>query len=199
MAIDEQLEFELTQYLDGELSGAKKRRLEARLDKDESLRREIARYGALEGKLAELASVDIAPQWTQFQREQIITSLERRSLLSPRPRRRLVFRPAFLSALGAAAAVVMAVVMFWPVSTGSRQIASEEAPESEIVISTIAPTVEPGEVENIMTFRRLNFGELHFSMPSSPLAREDTSMPPGTIVISVGEGLQEEFNLWQEL
>lgn len=193
MALDENTEFELTQYLDGQLKGARKRRLQRRLDQDPLLRQELARFGALEGNLAELGQVEFPEADCRLQREQIIASLERRSLLGRPARRLTILRPSFVFSAATAAAAIVAAVMLWPAFTSSESTGG--AAKVELAVNVVLPEPPSSEVESVIVFRQLPQEELPPRV-EQVLMQGESEVPSGTIVVSAGGTSPEGAAPW---
>jgi anti-sigma factor RsiW len=171
------LEFELSQYLDGQLSGRRARQLERRLEQDPALRETLQRYAALDGRLVALGGAGLAGVDYDSQRAEVVRRLERRALLERRPARIIFLRPVFAMAGGglAVAAAVLIAVLVWrggqpPVSTPTV---------SEVSVAVLAPVVPRGG-EAQVTLRRLEDREIRLAD-----AEEGPHAPPGTVMVSI--------------
>jgi len=179
------LEFQISQYLDGQLSRRQAAMFERRLQRDEALRRELRRYTALESELsamgqAELQDVDYADQ-----RAEIMSALERRQLLEvPLPRRRLVLRPVF--AVLAAAAVLVLVA-----GVAVRIFRSTAPPKTVVQVAVLpmgpAPSSDPAEVKVVL--RQPDWGDIR--MAATELAHAEPGMPAGTVLVSFSRPAQQ--------
>lgn len=96
----------LTQYLDGQLKADQRRQVQRQLETDPELLAQAKLYEALEQQLDALATAPVPGVDYDLQRQQIMQSIERKMLLSPRPAVSLVFRPVFRVAAIAAMAVI---------------------------------------------------------------------------------------------
>ena len=76
------IEYQLSQLLDGDLPAEQAKALLRRMESDPALADQFRRYRALEAGLGELAEQMPAVDW-EFQRESIRAALERESLLKP--------------------------------------------------------------------------------------------------------------------
>lgn len=138
------LEFKVSQYLDGQLSTEAAAELEELLGRDLNLRKELQQYASLNEMLqslampAELEEIDFAAQ-----RQDIMATLERRALVRAKPRWQLgIF---VRGALAAAAVLVLALSAFIVFRGGE---VSEGAP---IVAQSAMERLEPaGIVDSVM-------------------------------------------------
>jgi anti-sigma factor RsiW len=181
------LEFELSQYLDGQLSGWRTRRLERRLEREPALRAALQKYASLEGHLADLAGRELAGVDYDSQRLEVGRRLERRALLE-RPRRRpVVLRPWFLSAAGglAIAAAVVAGALFL-MSTPVGRPAPAGAEVSAMLVRP--PVPQRGEAQ--VTLRRLEEKEIRLTDSG-----DGSQLPPGTVMVSVSPPPLEEWGV----
>ena len=170
-------EFLLSQYLDGQLGERQAADVERRLAKDGSLRRQMELYAALEKKLSALAQ-DAAPADVDYdwQRQEIMAALERRSLLNNlQPRRMFLRRPVPMSLMAAAAAVVIAFGgWFLTHRDGAASVAAQVLPARQGV----------GAVEVAMEIRPIAKDEAAAAVGKryEKLAK----LPAGTVMVSVG-------------
>ena len=106
------LEFLLSQYLDGQLDPQEMERMEDRLGNDLELRRELQRYAKLDEMLGELRSPpELEAADFDAQRREIMAALERKALLAGRPRFNVI-RLTF-AGVGALAAAAIITVGTW--------------------------------------------------------------------------------------
>jgi anti-sigma-K factor RskA len=96
----------LTQYLDGQLDADQRRRVQRRLETDADLLAQAKLYEALDQQLDALATAKVDGVDYDLQRQQIMASIERKILLSPRPAVHIFFRPVFRVAAIAATAII---------------------------------------------------------------------------------------------
>ena len=115
---DKNLEFQITQYLDGLLSADESARLEAQLDAAPVLREIFDEYQALQDNLEALAE-DLPEMDFDLQRRQIIGQIDSKNSARPVKLSRRIFRPVF--ALSAVAAIVL-------ISFGVLMIARNKLP-----------------------------------------------------------------------
>jgi anti-sigma factor RsiW len=133
------LEFLLSQYLDGQLEPQEMERMEDRLGGDLELRREFQRYAKLDEMLAEmrlppeLAAVDF-----DVQRQEIMAALERKSLLAGRSRFNVI-RLTFAGVGALAAVAVIAVGTWLAIRTSTSTLNSSPLVRVEVV-NSISPS-----------------------------------------------------------
>ncbi len=178
---NERLEFTLSQYLDGELSPKEQAELRSRLAGDEALRDELRRYTALQQQIDDANRAELGDIDYDAQRAEIIAAVERKILLEGPPRRRpLVLRPVFGVVIAAAAAMLLvASVAIWrlgqtPATTSGPVVIAMVLPESSHHVQAVEPVV-----------RLMRMEGQDLVMAPFPSAEADT-LPPGTVVVSVG-------------
>lgn len=184
------LEFELSQYLDGQLSRGRARRLERRIEQDPALREQLRKYAALEGRLSALGKGTLAGADYDGQREEVVRLLERRRLLEARPRRPVFLRPVFLSFSGGLAAVAAALMVglwLW-VFTKHPTAAPVQTEVSVVMHRARAP--RNGQAE--LTVRRLDPRDIHLPSAGLPEPASLEDMPPGTVMVSVSPAPREQ-------
>lgn len=175
----DQLEFELCQYLDGQLGWLARKRMEKRLAQDENLRLELQKYVSLDAHLASLGEAELDGLDYTVQREDILASLERRNLLSQR-RRLVVLRPVFM---GGAAALAASLAVAFGVWFMARP-ASPAANPSEVSVALVSPAAAPaGESQVEMVCQRMDPGEIRLTPPEDLLSPD---LPPGTVLVAAG-------------
>jgi len=172
-------EFLLCQYLDGQLGRRERLSLEKRLGDDPALREMLRQYASLDGCLADLAEQGPDGVDYDLQRTEIIAAVEKRTLLVPARRRPIFFRPVF--ALSAAAAMVLVAVSVWLVvlNLGSP-------PETGGVVSVKVLPVGPrtsGTGQVVVQVCRPGDDE---PILAPPVAAGAAATPAGTIVVSFG-------------
>lgn len=170
--------FRLCQYLDGWLGRRDRLELEAQLERDEALREELRHYAALEEYLADVGRREIDGVDYDLQRREIVAAVERRALLRPARRRRVLLRPLF-AATAAAAMVLVAV------SLGIYLHAGRPAGPAVSVQWLPSAPRPSGTVEVSMTIAPPSFDEL----PLAPDAGPAAAAPAGTVVVSVGSAV----------
>ena len=193
------LEFELSQYLDGQLSGRRARRLERRLDQEPALREELKKFAALDEQLSQLAQKDVAGLDYDWQRSEVVRMLERKRLLGARSTRTIFFRPVFWGtggALAVAAAVVIGILAWMPPAgpTGNPTVATALTPEVSVALVRPAAPMQ-GTVQ--ASPRRLD--ENDYRLPGPPV--EDPGMeiatrakaPPGTVMASFNQPRPSQY------
>jgi anti-sigma factor RsiW len=113
----ENMEFQLSQLLDGQLDDQQAQALRRQMAQDPALARQFRQLQALEAKLAELAGLTPSVDW-ELQRESIHSKLERHTLLAPGQNALLVRLLRWSAATAAAAAVLAGLVLTlhlaWP-------------------------------------------------------------------------------------
>ncbi|MFB3891011.1 MAG: anti-sigma factor [Phycisphaerae bacterium] len=138
-------QFEISQYLDGQLEGRQLADFERRLAEDPALASELARWRALDERLAAMSGAGLENVDFQTQRASIMSALERKALLADQRRRVLVFRPAFWGAVAAAAAILLAVFVgmkVWQPSAGPGPIVGP-APTPEVSTPVVLSVMQP--------------------------------------------------------
>ena len=191
------LEFELSQYLDGELSGRRARKLERRIAEDPALQKELKKYAALEGQLSALGSSPLAGADYDSQRAEVLRMLERRRLLErPRPRP-VFFRPVFAAVSGglAVAAAIIIGIALWPSPVGPVP----PAPVHEVQVAVVAPAVpEHGQVQVAMA--RLDAADYRLPEVAVGVETQETASeaepPPGTVLVSVSPSPAPRQDEW---
>ncbi len=108
---NQDLEFQISQYIDGQLDPRQRQELEARLHADPAAAELLRQYKALQSHLGQLDAMGLDGIDFDSQRATIMASLERKALLTSRQRRVFVLRPAFIGAVAAAAVVLLAVTV----------------------------------------------------------------------------------------
>jgi len=177
----EDIEFLLSEYLDGQLGGRAKAELERRLDADANLREELRRLGSLEGHLGEMGKQDIEGVDYDAHLEDIISAVTRKALLHAPPRRR-VLRPVFRVAAVAAGLFVAASVAWLFLRPGPAD--GEPMADMRILPAAAAPE---GPAEVLVTLRGLEIEEVPLDpRPEGADGEVPDAVPPGTVFVSVG-------------
>ncbi len=193
----DEAEFELSRYLDGQLSRAEAKRLEQKIERDPALAEELRRYATLEGLLAAMGRAPLPVDAGQ-QRADIMAALEREGLLSARPDRMLILRPVFryVAAAAAVAVLVTAAALVFRGAGRSTETARRPASpsgQSGPVVQAAVVREEPnisGQAEVKVEFAPTPFEELRLAEEPAPLK---PSMPPDTVIVSVGgEGEEQQ-------
>ena len=168
------VDYLLSEYLDGQLEPARAAEIERCMADDPQLGRELQRYAALDKRLqpadeAALAGIDYAAQ-----RADIIAAIERKVLLDGQPRRRAVLRPIFRT-LAAAAVLLIVASAAW--------LVQRPAGRAEISVALLGgPPVMAGQMELAVEMKRLEAASLAAMTPPAPPGEA----PPGTVVVSIG-------------
>ena len=176
----DRLEFELCQYLDGQLGWLARRRLEKRLAQDGNLRLELQKYASLDEHLASLGDAEIDGLDYSVQREDILASLERRNLLSQR-RRIVVLRPVFMGGFAAVAASVAVAFGIWFMVKAKAPVVANQ---SVVEVALAPPARSPaGESQVEMVCQRMDLGEIRLAPPEDLLSPD---LPRGTVLVAAG-------------
>jgi anti-sigma factor RsiW len=186
------LEFELSQYLDGQLSGRRERRLERRLEQDPALREELKKYASLEGGLASLAQRELAGLDYDAQRGEVVRMLERKRLLAA-PRRAVIFRPVFAWGGGALAVAAGLLVGMWAwMSSGTGTVpARQPSPATVVSVALVAPSAGAKQERAEVTLRKLSEDDFRLQdvaadTASVDSASADSSAEGGATELAVG-------------
>ncbi|MCK4601215.1 MAG: hypothetical protein KAU28_02035, partial [Phycisphaerae bacterium] len=138
------LEFEISQYLDGQLSRRRAAELESRLREDPALQKVFGEYVSLVGHIAQQGPEDVAIDYAD-QKAEILRAVERKMLLEGAPARRRLLRPVF-GAMAAAAAVLVlattAVLIFQRPSQPQSAVEVTMLPEWQAVAGETELAVE---------------------------------------------------------
>lgn len=187
------LEFLLSQYLDGQLDPQEMERMEDRLGGDLELRRELQRYAKLDEMLGEmrlppeLEAVDF-----DAQRQEIMAALERKALLAGRPRFNVV-RMTFAGVGALAAAAVIAVgtwlVIRTPTSTiNSSPMARVEvvkpasSSHGQVVVSVVGPAIEDSNQAQVaVQYEQVPDNE--FPLAAAEHKPQTWAAPTGTVLM----------------
>ena len=185
------LEFLLSQYLDGQLDPQEMERLEDRLGSDLELRREFQRYAKLDEMLGELRSPpELAAVDFDAQRHEIMAALERKALLAERPRFNVI-RMTFagVGALAAAAVIVAGSwLIFHTPSGGSSPVARVEIvkPVSSSHGQAVASLAGPGlqdlnQAQVAVEYEQVPDNE--FPLAAAERTPEAWDAPTGTVLM----------------
>ena len=183
------LEFELNQYLDGQVGGRRARRLERELQQDPELQGDLKKYAALDGMLSGLARTELAGVNYDSQRAEVVRLLERRRLLD-RPQWRPVFlRPIFAvgGGLAVAAALVVGIVAWMHSHPVGAPVTSPK-----VFAALVAPKAAP-EAQVQVALPRLDERDFRFADAPVDSGAVDSGLaevavklpPPGTVMVSV--------------
>jgi len=197
------LEFKLSQLLDGDLDPTEEALLLARLREDSDLARQLAGYKHLDEMLEDLA---VAPELSRVdydaQRSEIMAKLEKKALLTA-PRRLSIVRIAFSGALAAAATllIVFGASMFFrnnaPTMLPSRlPVAVSEMPravnQGSVQSEVLPVTLEGGDEVAMVQVRVIYPKDDEFMLASpdeNPITNEmakapaSSQLPPNTVLM----------------
>lgn len=181
------LEFLISQYLDGQLSVRQEQDFARRLEQGAALAEELRKYQALEGHLKDVGSAQIRQVDFEAQRSSIMERLERKVLLEGTRRRVFVLRPAFLGSVAAAAAIMLAVGLSWNVLFPHRVDVGQQ---SQISVKVLAPVKEASQGEAVvrMSAPRLTPEEVAVR----PTVKSAGRLPRGTVMVSVTPPLNSD-------
>jgi anti-sigma factor RsiW len=188
------LEFLLSQYLDGQLDLQEMERMEDRLGGDLELRRELQRYAKLDEMLGELRSPpELEAVDFDAQRQEIMAALERKALLTGRPRFNVI-RLTFAGA-GALAAVALIAVGTWlaihttTLTPNSGPVARVEvvkpisSSHGQAVASLVGPGAEdPNQAQVAVEYEQVPDNEFSLAAGSEQLP-EAWDAPTGTVLM----------------
>jgi anti-sigma factor RsiW len=194
----EDIEFQLSQLLDGELPEEQAAALRRRIAADPALAEQFRRYQALEEGLGRLGSEMPAVDW-DLQRESIRSVLEREALLKPMstPWRGVLFRWSAAAAAAAACVIVGLLTINWLVSGGwgagkPMVTASIQQPPgvtgAGINVATVSPlgqSVPEGDLS--VQYEGHPAGESSQGVNAPQADTWAWADQPGTIIISGGE------------
>jgi anti-sigma factor RsiW len=202
MGKPQDIEFELSQLLDGQLSGPQAARLWARIQSDPQLAQEFERYQGLEAKLQEQHDQLPDVNW-ELQREGIRTALEREELLEPaRSVRPTILARWAAGITAAAAAIILAVFGGYRLLSpsgprsvpGGPQVAGGPSGQSRVVVAYESPAPSALAVASLARVGRPGGGpvaSVQYVDGSSPTAEElvqvSSAGPADMVLISVGD------------
>jgi anti-sigma factor RsiW len=173
------LEYRLSQYLDGQLPADDAEAMEKRLHEDPALREELRRYRRLESHLSRMRA-ELAGDDCRRQRASIMAAVERQALLVGPPRRAWRLRGGLWGGLAAAAvALIAATVALLVLERGPTPLPSDV----RVTVRPAAPEVANGG-EVIVLSRHLDVTELPLALEAEQGSGAD--LPSGTVVVSVG-------------
>ena len=181
----EDIEFQLSQLLDGRLDDQEAQALREKIAHDPALAEQYRQYQALEGKLGAAGGEEMSVDW-DLQRESIHATLERQSLLADK-RDSVALRVfRWSAAIGAAAAVIAGIALtlhvVWP-SSGGRSIQVVIVPPAAPTPATrpAVATLIPGEPSGHMNVTYTGSGK-------SPDVKQARAEGPqrGMMIISGG-------------
>lgn len=190
------LEYLLSEYLDGQLTGRDKAKLERQLAEDTDLRAELRCYTALNEHLQAADAQELEQIDYNAQRAEIIAAVERKVLLEGPPRRRV--RPAVsifariwpvgsrrrLMLRRVAAPLAVAAVLLIGVSVGVLLFrpAGPRAQIGEVAVSVLPDTlVAMGPAELTVKLKRLDADVWDQELP------KPTAIPARIVMVSIGQ------------
>ncbi len=194
------IEFELSQLLDGELPAEQADALRQRLADDPALAEEYRLYKALDGTLSPAAEALEEVDW-DFQRESIRGMLEREALLTaagPSWHGRLMRWAATVTAAAAAIAVlVLAVQQFLPTAPETPVVPTPPGTQAGLVVIYVPPASALRAAPLRVSFREPTAADLAAGPGIVSGALTRSAMPSRTILISTGAGSGgDESNLF---
>lgn len=182
---EKNLEFQITQYLDGLLNEDESAQLEAQLETDPALREIFDKYQALQSKLESLGE-DLPEIDFDLQRQQIMGQIDSRNSARSVKLTRRIFRPVFaLTAVAAIVLISFGVLMIAKINLPTAEPKSVESivlRPSPVHFGKVVATVSPASPE-ITTKRMVQI--LARRMDIKPVKRIEKSTP-GTVVVSIG-------------
>ncbi len=194
------LEFLLSQYLDGQLDPREMERMEDRLGGDLELRRELQRYAKLDEMLGELRSPpELEAVDFDAQRREIMAALDRKALLSGRPRFNVI-RMTF-AGVGALAAAALIAVGAWlafhtPTVAPSDSVVRVEmvkpvsSDQGQVVVSIAGPEPEDmSQAQVTVEYERVPDDEFPLASDQTP---EAWDAPTGTVLMVGASPAQPE-------
>jgi len=169
------LEFQISRYLDGQLSDRQAAELEKRIQSDPNLGRLMDRYAAIASHVSDM-SLDESEFNFAEQKAEIMRSVERKMLLGG-ARRRIVLRPFVRIAAAAAVILIVSAVAFWMLQPAPQP---DETIEVALMRSEPLPT---GEIVMDIELVLLSWDEIDLASQDEAVSPE---LPAGTIVVSIG-------------
>ncbi len=189
------LEFLLSEFAAGQLSGGKAHRLRKQLARDPGLSAELRKYSALDAGLDALADEEIEGVDYEQQRSDIVRLVERKVLLSHRRPRLRWQRVAAPLAMAAAVAIALSAWLLYPTGTVAPPSGDPGGPETFVRVQTPAPDAPEGVIRVALagpgraeagTVRvrpvRVEWDELRFGALAT--GRDASRLPPGTVLVS---------------
>lgn len=182
------LEYLISQYMDGQLTVRQEQGLRRRLEQDPALAEQWRQYQALDAQVSSVRAAALDAVDYAAQRSSIMGRLERKVLLEGPKRRVLVLRPAFWGAMAAAAAVVLGVSVGWrwlqpaPVGSNAPPLAARNAPLSVAQMRVVAPeALAKGEAVVKVSLPRLD----DQAVGPRPRLHSPGRLPSGTVMVSI--------------
>ncbi len=171
------LEFQISQYLDGQLGDRQAAELEKRIQGDERLGRLMEQYAAV---VSHVSGTPLDESKFDFdeQKAGIMRAVERKMLLGGQKRRRMiVLRPFVRMAAAAAAVMIVSVVAYHIFKSAPPPV---EVVEVAVVRSEPLPT---GEIAMDMKLMPMEWDEVDLASEDEMLSPK---IPAGTVVVSFG-------------
>jgi len=190
----DEIEFEMSQLLDGELSPEREAALRRRLGEDPALAEEYRLYKALDGTLSPPGEPLDEVDW-DFQRESIRGVLEREALLTASgsfwPGRVVRWAVTVTAAAAAIAILALAVQQWLPTSPETPVVITPpETPtppdQSPLVVAYAPPKAPPTGSRLTVTYSEPTTAELALAALGGRGILARSPMPARTILISTG-------------
>ncbi len=180
---NQNLEYQLSQHLDGQLDAEVRAKLQKRLAEDPELSRQWQRYTELDCQLDALSGEPLPEIDFDEQRERIVAAVERKALLEGYPKRRWVIGTRSMAVAAAAMLLMGVAIGLWSLWPG--KVISPQQQVAVAVLSEAPAGLAAGQLEVHMP--RLAHGE-YVTQRFRPeaLAR----MPVGTVMVSMS-GVEE--------
>ncbi len=179
------LEFRISQYLDGQLSDRQAAELEKRIAGDEKLERLMEQYAAVVSHVSGEPLDESKFDFTE-QKAGIMQAVERKMLLGGQKRRRIIVLRPFVRMAAAAAVLVASFVVFY-------LLRSSPPPAETIEVAIVRPEPLPtGEIAMDMKLVPMEWDEVNLA------SKEETKplkIPAGTVVVSFGSSAETTTDL----
>ncbi|RPI63688.1 MAG: hypothetical protein EHM48_02060 [Planctomycetaceae bacterium] len=176
------LEFQISQYLDGQLTGRQLAAFQRRLAEDANLAEQLRLYSALDEQLGDMEIPGLETADFDAQRSTIMANLERKVLLDGHRRPALVLRPIFYVPLAAAASIVLALTIGMKFFMSNLPVNPTGGEVADIRLIAPLPPTGLAEVQIALSGEDV--------IPPPPLPPPPTvvpldDLPKGTVVVSV--------------
>jgi anti-sigma factor RsiW len=197
--MSDNLEFQLSQYLDGQLSKDEAAALEERLLAEPAAARLLEQYRRLDDQLHAMGEVGLDQAAQADQHRALMQSLERRALVggwhaevaSRRP-----LKARFIQAAMAVAALILMAVVVWPTVSSLRdRPGSTASPQGPAVVHAemVGPDKPQGPVHVSVERPPRTAGPMVVAYISPPPQPQLPQVPRGTVLVSVG--LDDDIDL----